>query len=183
MISALEDQLGALTDARLAKPQPEPYHSQWYDFDKMYAKLQVYKSQHGNCNVPSRYSEDRRLGKWVQKLREKKTELEKKGLEYEAPKSKLTGRTLTKERIAQLDSLSFEWRLKTKPRVPWETRYEELIQFYHTHGRWPSRSADGELGTWTHNQVCVVVLLTLSLVSMDLTRFVLLFKCAEELAY
>lgn len=120
--SALEFQLGNLTDVRLEKSNPDPYHAQWYDFDEMFTKLQEYKRHHGNCNVPSRYKEDRRLGKWVQKLREKKTDLEKKGEEYETPKGKLTGRSLTQERIAQLDALDFEWRLKTKPTVPWETR-------------------------------------------------------------
>ena len=110
--------------------------------------------QKGHCNVPSRYAEDRRLGKWVQKLREKKTELDKKGLDFELPKGKLTGRTLTKERIDKLDSLGFEWRIKTKPRVSWDERFEELVQFYNMNGRWPSRSTDGEIGTWTHNQVC-----------------------------
>ena len=149
---AIEGELGQLTDERLNKSDPSPYHGQWYDFDEMFAKLQDYKQQHGHCNVPCRYKEDRRLGKWVSKLRQKKTELSKKGEEYETPKRMLTSRTLTQERMDQLTAMGFEWKIKTTTLVPWEVRYEQLIDFYNTHGKWPSRKKDGAIGVWAHNQ-------------------------------
>ena len=148
----IEGELGQLTDERLEKTDPSPYHGQWYNFDEMLAKLQDFKQRNGHCNVPCRYKDDRRLGKWVSKLRQKKTELSKKGEEYETPKRTLTSRTLTQERIDRLTAMGFEWRIKTTPLVPWEVRYEELIEFYNTHGKWPSRKNDGAIGVWAHNQ-------------------------------
>jgi len=149
---AIDEPLGQLTDARL-QTKPSHYHSQWYDFDDMLVKLQDYKSVHGNCNVPSRYKLDPRLGKWVCKLREKKTALTQKGQEYETPKNakSLTSRTLTKERVDALTSMGFEWRIKSA-NVSWEVRYQELTAFYQEYGRWPSRKHDGGLGIWAHNQ-------------------------------
>ena len=149
---AIDEPLGQLTDVRL-QTKPSHYHSQWYDFDDMLVKLQQYKSLHGNCNVPSRYKPNPRLGKWVCKLREKKTALTRKGQEYEAPKNakSLTSRTLTKERVDALTLIGFEWRIKSA-NVSWEVRYQELTAFYQEYGRWPSRKHDGVLGIWANNQ-------------------------------
>lgn len=151
---ALEEELGQEADERLDLSEPEAYHYQKYDFDKLFEKLVEYKVQNGHCNVPTRYKDDRRLGKWASKLREKRTELGKRGAAYEQAKSrgKLTGRTLTKERVERLDSIGFEWRVKTKPTVSWESRFRELVTFYKNHGRWPLRWKSGSLGQWTHNQ-------------------------------
>jgi hypothetical protein len=148
---ALEDDLGQRADERIVASKPEAYHLQKYDFDQEFQKLVEYKNQHGNCNVPVRYKEDRRLGKWVSKLRERKTDLSKRGEEYEVAKS-VTGRTLLKERVERLNALGFEWRVKTKPTVSWESRFQDLIEYYQTHGRWPLRYKSGSLGHWTHNQ-------------------------------
>jgi hypothetical protein len=151
---SMEDELGALADERLVKTEAEPYQHQWYDFDEMFNKLVEFKRKNGHCNIPNRYKEDRRLGKWVSKLREKRGELDKKEEEYETSNSrgKVTSRTLTKERIEQLDEIGFTWRIKTKPPVPWDTRLRELVEFYQTNGSWPSRKHDGTLGAWVHNQ-------------------------------
>jgi hypothetical protein len=148
----LEEELGQKADERLDLPEPEADHYQKYDFDKLFEKLIEYKVHNGHCNVPTRYKDDRRLGKWVSKLREKKTELSKRGDEYQPVRGKLTGRTLTKERVERLDSIGFEWRVKTKPTVSWESRFRELVSFYENHGRWPLQWKSGSLGQWTHNQ-------------------------------
>ncbi|KAL3801964.1 hypothetical protein HJC23_010308 [Cyclotella cryptica] len=151
---ALEEELGQKADERLDLPEPEAFHYQKYDFDELFEKLVEYRKQNGHCNVPIRYKDDRRLGKWISKLREKKRELSKSGEEYEPakPSEKLTGRTLTRDRIERLDSIGFQWRVRTKPTVCWESRFQELISFYKNHGRWPLRWKSGSLGQWTHNQ-------------------------------
>ena len=151
---AVENELGKLADERLDNTEPQAYHAQWYDFDEMIIKLQEYRKLNGHCRVPIRFKDDRRLGKWVQKLREKRTELSKKGEEFESPRknNKLTSRTLTKERVQRLDDLGFEWRVKTTPQVSWDIRFRELIEFYQTYGKWPSRKNDGSIGVWAHNQ-------------------------------
>ena len=114
----------------------------------MFQKLQEYKLEKGDCNVPHRWKEDRRLGRFVNKLREKKSELKKKGLDWEEPKKgRLTSRTLTKDRVDMLESMGFVWSFK-KPQVSWENRYQEVIEYYEMNGRWPTRKDDGSLGHW-----------------------------------
>ena len=150
----IEEELYEQTSIRLQKSQePKVLQGQHYNFDEMFAKLEEFKMQKGHCNVPSRYKDNPRLSKWVMKLREKKSELSKRGQDYETPlpNRKLSSRTLTKERIDQLEALGFAWSLKTKPTVPWETRFQELLEYYSQHGSWPTRK-DGSLGWWVHNQ-------------------------------
>lgn len=36
---------------------------------------------------------------------------------------------LTPERIAKLDEIGFKWSSKNQRHVPWEQRYEELVEF------------------------------------------------------
>ena len=151
---AIEEELCEQTSIRLQKSQePKVLHGQHWDFDEMFAKLEEFKMQKGHCNVPSRYKDNPRLSKWVMKLREKKSELSKRGQDYETPlpNRKLSSRTLTKERIDQLEALGFAWSLKTKPTVPWETRFQELLEYYSQHGTWPTRK-DGSLGWWVSDQ-------------------------------
>jgi hypothetical protein len=49
-----------------------------------------------NCNVPQKYRDNRKLGRWVNKQRKKKKNPAKYG-------------ALTKEQIFDLDSLGFAW--------------------------------------------------------------------------
>jgi hypothetical protein len=148
----IEDELGMLADQRLQKTQPDAYQS--YDYDEMFEKLKEFKQQNGHCKVPHRYKEDTRLAKWVNKIREKKTALGKKGVDYEIPKPKrkLTSCILTKERVDQLNEIGFVWRVNLKPSVSWDTRYHELIEYYQTNGSWPPKKKGGSLGAWAHNQ-------------------------------
>ena len=82
----------------------------------------------------------------------KRKYLRKQGMEYEErpPNFKIRNKTLTAERIELLDSIGFEWTIKP-PRVPWEVRFQELLEFHKTNGKWPTQSA-GPLGMWVQRQ-------------------------------
>ena len=130
----------------------------------MFQKLQEYKLEKGDCNVPHRYKDDRRLGKWVNKMREKKMEMLKRGMDYEEPQPnrKSTSRTLTKERVEKMEELGFVWSFKTKPVVSWDDRLQELVMFYRANGRWPTRKDDGSLGHWVSGrEFCAVYMMYL----------------------
>jgi hypothetical protein len=61
------------------------------DWDAFYALLQSFQEQHGHCAVPRLYvGEGLKLGAWVHRLRSSR-------------------RTLSKERLAKLEALQFEW--------------------------------------------------------------------------
>jgi hypothetical protein len=71
-------------------------------FDEYMDELREFKAKNGHCNVPFQYSENKSLGHWVGKIRRKKLgKLANNG----GP-----DRKLTKERIAQLDKMGFNWR-------------------------------------------------------------------------
>ena len=52
----------------------------WSAFDQrwenMFAKLEKYRQQHGDCLVPQHYKEDPSLGKWVSKQRRNYSKLD-----------------------------------------------------------------------------------------------------------
>jgi len=64
-------------------------------------KLVENLEKHGDCNVPTRYTEDPSLGNWVCRQRSKCHEVGPDGL----PK-------LTKNRIAKLEEIGFQWEVK-----------------------------------------------------------------------
>jgi hypothetical protein len=66
-----------------------------------FAKLVKYLEEHSHCNVPTRYTEDSSLGNWVRCQRIKYHEVGPDGL----PK-------LTKNRIAELEEIGFQWEVK-----------------------------------------------------------------------
>jgi hypothetical protein len=76
------------------------------------SELADYRKIHGHCNVPQRYSENTKLGKWV------KTQRYQYKLHLKGKRS-----SLTLSRIQALGSLGFEWkssisRGKGKPKKP-----------------------------------------------------------------
>lgn len=81
-------------------------------------KLRIYKSKHGDTNVPFDF-EDRQLAKYVRALRGKY----KRGELYE-------------QQIIQLEHLGFQWRIG-KEQVNhsiWLKEYEKIKAFYEKHG-------------------------------------------------
>ncbi|GFH47089.1 hypothetical protein CTEN210_03564 [Chaetoceros tenuissimus] len=73
-------------------------------FDEYINDLQEFKAKHGHCDVPYRYPENKSLGHWVGKIRRMKLG---KAADKGGPDQKLT-----KERIAQLERMDFNWRLR-----------------------------------------------------------------------
>jgi hypothetical protein len=79
-----------------------------------YNELVTYKEKHGDCNVPWK---DQPLGTWVHNQRSK----------Y------LTG-GLSGERIELLNRIGFVWKLFNSDKVPWISRYNELVNYKKQHG-------------------------------------------------
>ena len=71
------------------------------DWDDMFKLLEEFKACHGYCNVPQKFPENRRLGRWVntQRLRFKQ-------------------RRLSPERQQRLQSLGFVWNMKATAAHP-----------------------------------------------------------------
>jgi len=123
------------------------------DFDEFIHRLEQYKEEHGDCLVPSKYKTDPKLGNWVHIIRGKRNALEKEGKDFEEipPNGKVLSKTLTAERRAKLDNVGFVWKVSTTPKLPWEERFQDCMDYYEREGRWPPQSA-GPLGEWVHSQ-------------------------------
>lgn len=95
-------------------------------WDNGIKRLCFYRRRFGNCNVPSRWSEDRDLGRWVGHMRAVK-------------------KSLDVEKRQELDRLGFEWN---PIRSAWEKRFMELVAFQKRHGHCLVPDKSGPLGTW-----------------------------------
>ena len=110
--------------------QNEHVEKKW---NARFKELLDYRSQHGDCNVPQKQG---KLGMWVNIQRRA----------YNAG-------SLVKSRIARLSSIGFKWTLKEGgPKVPWETRFDELVQYKAKHGDCNVPQKHGKLGTWANSQ-------------------------------
>jgi hypothetical protein len=105
------------------------------------SELADYRKEYGNCNVPKRYSDNLKLGKWVAEQR----------TQYRFHKEgKISSRMLS--RIEELESLGFEWRVGV---TAWEDRLSELADYRKIHGHCNVSRNDSEhtkLGHWVTNQ-------------------------------
>jgi len=93
---------------------------------KRFNELVKYKKKHGDCLVPSRYEQNRKLGKWVNRQRQ----------EY---KKWLNGvnASITQERIDQLNEIDFVWEVGSvgrKDDTLWKQRLKELKAYKKKHG-------------------------------------------------
>ncbi|KAL7575705.1 hypothetical protein ACA910_011521 [Epithemia clementina (nom. ined.)] len=103
-------------------------------------ELVHYKAEYGDCNVPQKYADNKKLGSWVNKIRRERKNLEKN------KKSRLNSK-----RISHLDELGFDWG-KNKGPERWDEHYQALVEFYAKHGHCnvPTRSykPNVTLGRW-----------------------------------
>merc|ERR1740139_1948648 len=100
----------------------------------MFDELRKFKEREGHCKVPRNYTDNPKLGKWVQTQREMRLKI-------------------SKERASKLDSIGFTWGIKLDDR--WEIMFEELRKFNERQGHCnePYRFSDNpELGLWVSNQ-------------------------------
>ena len=61
--------------------------------------------------------------------------------------------SLAQGRIDQLGNIGFKWAMKEgSPMVPWDTRFNELIQYKAEHGDCNVPARQGQLGNWVSKQ-------------------------------
>ena len=157
-------------------------------WDGMFQQLLDYKHQHGDCLVPSRYS-NVKLGKWVETQRYEYTKLMRTVQQHQQQQQQQQAGTdrvldgtvaatsdmntaaappplpqpsstrLTPERLAKLQAIGFEWKVKHKMKryydKQWDAMYDRLVAFQEQMGHClvPKRyPPDLKLGTWVHTQ-------------------------------
>ena len=87
-------------------------------WEQRFKELELFRKEHGHCNVPTRYQPNPALGKWAVNVRQAK----KHGM-------------LTEEKARRLDALGFCWVMKQfGVLIPWEQRINELNAFKKEHG-------------------------------------------------
>ena len=108
-----------------------------------------YKEEHGDCLVPVCHEPNRPLGRWVSKQRQQRRLLQ------QGMKS-----AMTKDRIAMLDAIGFEWDAShlssNQPKSDlWERRCEQLVEHKEEHGDCnvpKTYEPNRPLGTWVGTQ-------------------------------
>lgn len=103
-------------------------------WDKMFAKLKMFKDRFGHCNVETGWKEEPALADWVSAQRTRRN----KGL-------------VDADRILQLDSIGFVWDFQTlKTQETWMKWYRELESYAIIHGNphVPRTHANTKLASW-----------------------------------
>ena len=110
----------------------DPFDADW---EKQFTALLEYKERYGDCNVPTRWRENRPLATWTDGQRQAR----RKG-------------KLDAARIARLDAIEFRWDLREQF---WDKMFAELLAYKQTYGdcavpdKW---AANRPLSTWVGNQ-------------------------------
>jgi len=100
-------------------------------------ELRAYKEKHGHCDVPRSHPT---LGRWVNSQR----------TFYKNWKNGEENPGIDQTRVDQLEKIGFTW---PNPRIKWEDRIEELIQYKEKHGHFNvHRATGGPLGKWVYKQ-------------------------------
>ena len=99
----------------------------------MFQRLVAYKQQHGDCNTPYSYPDDKPLGRWVCDQR-----------------FTLKNAPLDDPRRSKLDSIGFTWVVKGG-RADWHEMFERLVAHRKVHG-YHNFGTDRQLGKWVDNQ-------------------------------
>ena len=117
-----------LQEGRLGQRKRNHCDEQW---NARFKELLDYRSEHGNCDIPTRQG---KLGTWVNGQRR-------------AYRKK----TLAQDRIYRLNSIGFKWK-KEQSNVPWKTQFDELVKYKAKHGDCNVPVGQGKLGRWVHKQ-------------------------------
>ena len=123
----LEEEIGKLNSLGF---EWNPLDAHW---DKMYASLIDFSSEHGHCRVPRGSKEYGELSAWVSSLRSRR-------------------KKLSAEKIARLAQAGFSWDPKSEY---WRSQYEQLLDFHKHHGHSNVILSDdrhGTLGKWVQRQ-------------------------------
>ena len=106
----------------------ESYDGSW---EENFEKIQKYKERFGHCNVPKKWTEDKSLGNWVDRQRDK-----------------YKNRELVDEHIKRLEEIDFVWEPHD---ASWEENYEKIKKYKERFGhcnvpkKW---TEDKSLGKW-----------------------------------
>lgn len=103
-------------------------HQDWkkdVTFEDRYRELLHFQKGNGHTRVPLRQPG---LGRWVGDVRSSY-----KAIRTNAEWADSAQQFLTDERIAKLNQIGFEWNV-SKPTVPWEERFQELMVFKEKNG-------------------------------------------------
>ena len=116
---------------RVGHQRRNKHDEQW---DSRFNEIVQYKVKHGDCDVPTRQG---KLGAWVKLQR-----------------NTYMANSLAQDRIDRLNGIGFKWAMKQAagPKVPWETRFNQLVQYKTNHGDCHVPSSQGKLGTWVRTQ-------------------------------
>ncbi|RDC63410.1 helicase associated domain-containing protein [Adhaeribacter pallidiroseus] len=104
-------------------------------WEQMYQKLQEFKATYGHCQVPQHWEKDLILANWVRVQRRMKAK-----------------KKLRAERENQLNEVGFIWHIQTLYDSQWEQYYQELNNFYQTHGHCQVPGKYKQLTSWIENQ-------------------------------
>lgn len=154
-ISTRKPVVGRLTDDRIRRLESLGFvWSLRDDWQKHYEELVQYKQDNGHCNVPARYSKNRRLGIWVSAQRQQYKQLMGVSADGSTPRR---GPPLTQERINLLNAIGFTWTIRSRDSLgeSWNQRLEDLKQYKEQFGHClvPSRyPPNPELGIWVGTQ-------------------------------
>jgi hypothetical protein len=109
------------------------------------AEVAAFKAKNGHCEIPLKYPENPKLGRFVNSMRTQRN----------------SGK-LSADRIAKLDALGFLWVSSRKALIDgdgisaeWQARFDELLRHKQTHGncdvpaKWPENP---QLGNWVSQQ-------------------------------
>lgn len=152
--SARKPLVGRLTDERICRLESLGFvWSLRDDWQTHYEELVEYKRNNGNCNVPARYTKNRRLGIWVSAQRQQYKQINS-NVDGDKPRR---AAPLTQERIDRLNDLGFTWTLRNRDSLgeSWNQRLDELKQYKEQFGDClvPSRYLPNpELGIWVGTQ-------------------------------
>jgi glycerol-3-phosphate cytidylyltransferase-like family protein len=118
----------------------------WYE---MYNQLLEFKQKHGHVKVPQRYSENKKLGMWVNNWRSKYKEYKKTDGQKGDPE-----RMKRLESIGLVDDITTEVA-KEGAKVNWYDMYNQLLEFKQKHGhvKVPQHySENKKLGRWVRDR-------------------------------
>lgn len=123
-----EDEPSEIIMERMKKLQEIDFNftvhtDKWMEY---YEQLKLYKEKHGDCQVPTHYSDNPKLGRWTHTQRHQRR-LKEKGKRS----------CMTQERIHLLDQLGFSWEVRPafdRPRATWQQRFDELRAYHMEHG-------------------------------------------------
>jgi len=123
-------------------------------WNERFHELQAYKNEFGDCLVPTKYSPNLKLARWVGNQRAHyRLYIKAK----EAGTTDSTAGGMSEERIERLESLGFCWNARpdSVDGASWNLRFQELSAFREEHGNcevprnYPQNQS---LANWVSNQ-------------------------------